>query len=154
MNKNRKRMVCLTGVMFAIVSVIYVRGIIFPTYAEMYMGNWGFSLPKTSECKEIYEKDTGSSFHGDGNRYHVYSYEVEEGIAEMVDWSKTEENTKYFSSYREAVEDWLTQIDVEREAYPVYGNVSYYYQRQEDNSELIIIWNSEEEKIYVLESFM
>ena len=154
MNKNRKRMVYLMEVMFVIISVIYIRGIMFPEYKEMYMGNWGFSLPKASECKEIYEKDTGSSFHGDGNRYHVYSYEEVEGIAEMVEWSKTEQNTRYFSSYREAAENWLTQIGVESESYPDYENVSYYYQRQEDNSELILIWNSEEEKIYVLESFM
>ena len=145
---------------FLILSVVVLLSIInfwkaiFPSYEEMYRGNWGFVFPKASKYIEIYEKDTGSSFHGDGKRYHVYAYELEDSVAEMVEWSKTEGHTNYFSTYKETADNWLAEIGVEKEQYPVYENANYYYQRQVDNSELILIWNSEEKKIYVLESFM
>lgn len=154
MKKKSKIVVFFVLAVLILASIINIWNMLFPSYEEMYQGNWGFSLPKSSEYKEVYEKDTGSSFHGDGNRYHVYSYEVGEGIAEMVEWSEMEHNTNYFSSYHEAAEAWLTEIKVEKEAYPIFENVHYYYQRQEDNSELILIWDSVIKKIYVLESFM
>ena len=134
---------------FIVVVVINMGKALFPSYEEMYKGSWGFLLPKSSKYEEIYEKDTGASFHGDGYRYHVYTYELEDGIAEMIEWHNTEGRTKYFPSYCEAVENWLTEIKVEKEQYPIYENAHYYYQRREDNSELILIWNSQEKKIYI-----
>ena len=154
MKKKSKILIFLILLILIVAVVINIGKALIPSYEEMYKGSWGFSFPSNLKYAEIYEKDTGSSFHGDGYRYHVYTYEVEDGIAEMVEWHNTEGHTKYFPSYYEAVENWLTEIKAEKEQYPIYENANYYYQWREDNSELILIWNSQEKKIYILESFM
>ncbi len=44
-------------------------------YSEVFEKNWGFSLPKGYE--ELYVIDSGASFHGDGERYHIFKYKQE-----------------------------------------------------------------------------
>lgn len=41
-------------------------------YNTTLEANWGISIPSKSHYSEIYSKDDGPSFHGDGIRYHIF----------------------------------------------------------------------------------
>lgn len=124
-------------------------------YSTTLNVNWGFELPSKSHYSEVYSKNSGSSFHGDGIRYHIFSYKEAEPISEMFDWNNGEdEKTIYSSSYEDAVNEWLNRIDVPTEEFPNYSECLYWYESQEDNSEIIVIWDSSKNRIYIAESFM
>lgn len=146
------RMLCVAAAL-CIVVFIGVRTII-PSYSSVLKTNWGISLPIKALCKEIYEKDNGASFHGDGIRYHVFSYEYEDYIDLMFAWRHQEDATIFHASYSEAAEEWLEEISVPEEYYPDYGECFYWYKAQDDNSELIIFWDNDKNWLYVLESFL
>ena len=44
----------------------------FNRYSNIINSNWDINFPRCS--KEIYEIDSGPSFHGDGERYHILKY--------------------------------------------------------------------------------
>ena len=146
------RMLCVAAAL-CIGAFIGVRTII-PSYSSVMKKNWGISLPTKALCKEIYEKDTGASFHGDGIRYHVFSYEYEDYIDLMFAWRHQEDATIFHASYSEAAEEWLEEISVPEEYYPDYEKCLYWYKAQDDNSELVIFWSTEENRLYILESFL
>lgn len=51
-------------------------------YERIINLNWDLDLPRSSGC--LYETDSGSSFHGDGLRYHVLEYADGSGLAEAL----------------------------------------------------------------------
>ena len=65
-----------------------------------------------------------------------------------------EKATIFCSSFSEAATSWLKEIDVPAEYYPDYTKCLYWYQVQEDNSELIICWDKDTKSLYIIESFM
>ena len=123
-------------------------------YSAVITANWGISLPDEAGCAEIYSADTGSSPHGDGKRYHIFSYESEGPIEEMFDWSRDEQELAYDASYSEAVEKWLGEIAVPDEYRPNIAECVYHHERKAGNDEIIIFWSSSENRLYVLESFL
>ena len=46
--------------------------------------NWGISLPSQASLSEVYAKTSGSSFHGDGIRYHVFTYQDAASVASIL----------------------------------------------------------------------
>ena len=124
------------------------------SYSMVLKMNWGFQMPVKSNCVEIYENDTGDSFHGDGKRYHVFSCKSEDDVKAMFTWSSKENKTLYHSCYCEAVNGWLDEINVPDEQYPIFSQCLWWYDKQEDNSEIIVMWDSQEKKVYIAESFM
>ena len=116
--------------------------------------NWNIELPKNANMKEIYSADEGASFLGDGIRYHIFSYEKDDEIKEMLNWTNQEKETIFYSTYSESVNNWLNEIKVSKENYPNYSNCKYWYNKQNDNSEIIILWDSQETKLYIVESFL
>ena len=123
-------------------------------YSRVLEANWGFHLPAYARCKEIYAKDSGASFHGDGIRYHVFSYKYEDFIDTMFVWTGNDHATIYSGSLSQAAQAWLDEIQVPEEWRPDYGNCLYRYLSQEDNSEIVVFWNAEENRLYILESFL
>lgn len=123
-------------------------------YSRVLRANWGFSLPFKALCFEVYEKDSGSSFHGDDIRYHVFSYKYEDSIDLMFAWIGREQETIFRSSYSEAAEQWLDDISVPEEYRPDYDNCWYWYHSQEDNSEIIVFWDEDVNCLYIVESFL
>lgn len=59
--------------------MIIVSGVMYWNYSKDYnhviKENWNISIPSDSNYSEVYSKDAGSSFNGDGVRYHVFTYE-------------------------------------------------------------------------------
>ena len=145
----------------SIITIILICAIAFgilrhlnSNYSMVLKMNWGFQMPVKSKCIEIYEQDTGDSFHGDGKRYHVFSYKYEDGVEAMFTWSSEEKKTIYHSCYSDAVNEWMDEINVSDEQYPDFSQCLWWYDNQEDNSEIIVMWDSQEKKVYIAESFM
>lgn len=128
-------------------------------YTNIIKLNRWIEIPKESNVKEIYSKDSWESFHWDGIRYHVYSYEDEEEIESMIDWQNLHSEdvvipTVFYDSYMEAIINWLNELEVNDEYAPLITDFeSVYYEKQEDNSEIIII-KSNKKRLYVIESFL
>ena len=123
-------------------------------YSRILEYNWGFELPDKARCKEDFQKDSGDSFHGDGIRYHVYEVRNEAPIDALFSWGDLNRETIYHESIPEAAEAWLSEIQVPGEERPEYEDCVCWYEAKEDNSELIVLWDRDEEELYILESFL
>ena len=170
---KRKRV--LRAVLAALAGLLLLAGLLawrlVPSYASALRLNWGISLPILARPSLCYEADSGPSFHGDGIRYHVFSYQYEDPVSLMFAWGSVERETIYCDSYREAAEAveretiycdsyreaaeaWLDKIQVSAGDRPDYGGCLYWYRAQEDNSELLVFWDAEQNRLYFLESFL
>lgn len=150
----KKRMIfIMVAVVVAVAGLGYVWNRV-NDYSLVLDANWGFSLPDESHYSLVYSKDSGASFHGDGIRYHVFSYKNAEPIAEAFSWSQNETKTIFNASYQEAVSDWLSRIDVPAEELPEYAQCLYWYDARRDNSEIVVLWDADKRKIYIAESFL
>ena len=128
-------------------------------YTNIIKLNRWIQIPKEANIEEIYSKDSWESFHWDGIRYHVYSYENEEVVESMVNWLKPHSDTVVvptvsYDSYMEAIINWLDELEIDDKYSPnITDFESIYYKKQEDNSEIIII-KSNKNILYILESFL
>jgi len=140
----------------AILLILFVAGIskLLPSYSSTLEANWGISLPRRARLTEIYQKDSGASFHGDGVRYHVFSYKYEDYIDLMFAWPPNKYPTNYYATTSEASEAWLDEIAVPAEERPDYSKCSSWHKSQEDNSEIIFFWDSEQNRLYIVENFI
>ncbi len=125
---------------------------ILNNYSYVLKINWNIELPKN--LKEIYEISTDANFHGDGTRYHIFTYQEDEQVQDMFKWTLNEQETLYYKSYQEFVDDSLNKLNVPSTNYPNYANSQYWYNKKDDNSEIIILWDSLENKLYIIESFL
>ena len=128
-------------------------------YTDIIKLNWWIQIPKEANVEEIYSKDSWESFHWDGIRYHVYSYENEEVVESMVNWLRPHSDTVVvptvsYDSYMEAIINRLNELKIDDEySLNITDFESFYYEKQEDNSEIIII-KSKKKILYVIESFL
>lgn len=149
----KKRIITVVACILLLVGIVCWR-VMPPSYSRTLNANWGISLPVKALCEQVYEKDSGSSFHGDGIRYHVFSYEYEDYIDLMFAWVGTEFTTLRDGSYSVAAAAWLDEIEVPEDQRPDYENCAYWYKAQEDNSELLIFWDNNLNRLYIVESFL
>ena len=138
-------------ILFSLLGIIIYNNL--SNYSSVLKINWNIKLPKNI-IKEIYSANSDSSFHGDGIRYHIFSYKNENKVEELFNWSIEEKETIFYSSYSESINNWLNKIKVSKENYPNYSNCKYWYNKKDDNSEIIILWDSKENKLYIVESFL
>ena len=145
----------LLVVLVTLISVWTIYKSIVPPYASVLEANWGVELPIKALCKEVYKADTGPSFHGDGIRYHVFTYRYEDYIDLMFAWSGNLENeTLFYQSYSEASDIWLDELDIPMEQYPDYDACFCWYKSEHDNSEIIIFWNPQINRLYIVENII
>ena len=150
---KKKRILLVVLVTLLSVRTIYKS--IVPSYASVLEANWGVELPIKALCKEVYKADTGPSFHGDGIRYHIFSYRYEDYINLMFAWSGNLENeTLFYQSYSEASDIWLDELDIPMEQYPDYDACFCWYKSEHDNSEIIFFWNPEINRLYIVENII
>ena len=145
----------LAGVVLAVMLPFTVLFVLndSPDFADTLEANWQIVLADNAGWVEVYRADSGASFHGDGIRYHVITYDDESKIANMVDWTTHEGTTRWHNTYRESADAWLGEINADEEQYPQYDDSVYYYQQKSDGSEIIMFWNEDEDKVYIVESF-
>lgn len=125
-----------------------------PAYLSVIESNWDIFPPRQAQWVLLYETDSGPSFHGDGCRYHIYSYEQEEPVAGMFFWSAEEGNTIFSKTYQEEAESWLDALNISRDLRPDYENCLRWYAVQDDNSQILIFWDAAAKSIYVAENFI
>ena len=149
----KKRIITVVACILLLVGIVCWQ-VMPPSYSRIIESNWGITLPWKARLTEIYEKDSGASFHGDGVRYHVFSYKYEDYIDLMFAWPPTEYPTNYYATTSEAAEAWLDEIAVPAEERPDYAKCSSWHKSQEDNSEIIFFWDSEQNRLYIVENFI
>jgi len=127
-------------------------------YTNIIKLNRWIEIPKEAKYQEIYEKYTWPNLHWDGIRYHAYSYENEEIIDSMTNWTENIWKTIFFDSntYTETVIARLNVINLSEKDVSLsdLDNLEYRYKKQEDNSEIIIIKDKNNKKLHILESFL
>ena len=150
-----KKKKILLLIIVVLISVWTIYRSIVPSYSSVLEANWGFELPVKALCNEVYSEDTGPSFHGDGIRYHVFSYRYEDYIDLMFAWSGNLENrTLFYQSYSDAADMWLGELGIPQEQYPDYDACFCWYKNERDNSEIIIFWNPEINRLYIVENII
>lgn len=129
--------------------------IISSSYTNTISRNWEINFPTDAAFTEVYKKDTGSSFHGDGLRYHVFTYKSD-SVEAMLPWTRDAGGIRpiFYSGITEAASTWLMEIGVPKEEYPRFSECLSWYKSQNDKSEIIIFLDTDESKIYVIESFL
>ncbi len=152
---------CLIKGSIIVVALLCILGLaafmgwrVLSDYNRALNANWGFQVPWQSKYLEIYKTDSGPSFHGDGLRYHFYSYKYEDFIDLMFAWSPVEWETNYYNSYSEAVTAWLNDLEVPEEYRSEFANCSYWYRTKDDKSEIICLWDAGMNRLYIAESFL
>ena len=147
---NNKKMFIIIGIIVFILIIIYF------WYTDCFNAikiNWKISVPYMSFYREIYHKDSGPSFLGDGTRYHVFSYKNEKYIEKMFNWETIEKETRIETSYSEFIKNELDRIDVLEKERPDYSKCKYWYNNDNIN-EIVICWNEDNNKLYVIELFI
>lgn len=114
-------------------------------YYHILNMNWKLNLPRQYE--EIYYKDSGESFHGDGERYSVFQYNTLEEINNAIELNSKNDNIE------PSVTKILEKLKVSKDYYPDFNNdYKYYYKIKEDTSQLYIILDSNLKKAYIVEN--
>lgn len=121
-------------------------------YADCMNRNWHLNLPETDV--EIYVKDSGASFTGDGIRYHILQYDEESAdiILKSFDWEAGELD----SELADKMEEWLDSISVPLEDRPKQNEWKHTtLLRKEDNRDrLIMFFDESTNQLYVVEYFL
>ena len=153
--KNKKRSILtITFVIIVLGAAMALIWKYLADYNTALKANWEISIPSKARYTEIYSKDSGPSFLGDGFRYHVFSYKDHAYVEEMLDWESDEKQTIFHGNYTDAVNAWLDTIEVPAEYRPDDSTCLLWYNSENDNSEIIVLWDRKNSTIYVAESFL
>lgn len=139
----------VVGIIGIITVIMLISSVIITKEKNLYYHainmNWNLNLPRNYE--EIYYKDSGPSFNGDGERYSIFKYENLEEINDLIDWQDKN------NSIEISMVSILRKLKVPEEYYPNYNNSNfkYYYYMKEDNSKIYMILDINLNKIYIVE---
>lgn len=121
-------------------------------YADCMNRNWHLNLPETDV--EIYVKNSGASFTGDGIRYHILQYDEESAdiILKSFDWEAGELN----SELADKMEEWLDSIDVPLEDRPKQNEWKHttLLRKEYNRDHLIMFFDEDANQLYVVEYFL
>lgn len=121
-------------------------------YADCMNRNWHLNLPETDV--EIYVKDSGASFTGDGIRYHILQYDEESAdiILKSFDWEAGELN----SELADKMEEWLDSISVPLEDRPKQNEWKHttLLRKEDTRDHLIMFFDEDTNQLYVVEYFL
>ena len=153
-SKKRKILSIVLVIIIVVSAIMFFMWKHLTNYNTTLEANWEISIPSKASYSEIYSKDSGPSFHGDGIRYHIFSYKDHSYVKEMLEWKSDEKDTIFYGNYSNTVNVWLDTIAVPYEYRPDYSECMFWYDSQDDNSEIIILWDKENSYLYVVESFL
>ena len=88
--------------------------------------NWNLQEFKEAGLKEVYHRDSGESFHGDGVRYHVFEYDDNEYTDGMFDWKPAKDGAS-----AKTAEGWLDETGVPAGQRPEYGSCTFWRERKD-----------------------
>lgn len=116
------------------------------SYSKIIELNWGIRL--SGSYKEIYSIDSGASFHGDGERYHIFEYNPKEDIINALEW-RYDEN----KCIEQSISEILERLNVPDEYSPGFKYKYQYYFKEKKSSTICILLNDDEGLMYVIEHF-
>lgn len=157
--KKRIRMVaaiCIAIILF-IAAILYVflrfggnRG-----YSVALSANWGVGLPLDSDVYELFQMDSGASFHGDGIRYHVFaSRSGRDSFAQMLPWTDSCPNTIHGLACSWALNEYLDELEVPESDRPSLEGGRWWYDSKNRMDEIIVWQDTANHRIYIVESFI
>lgn len=121
-------------------------------YADCMNRNWHLNLPETDV--EIYVKNSGASFTGDGIRYHILQYDEESAdiILKSFDWEAGELN----SELADKMDEWLDSINVPLEDRPKQNEWKHttLLRKEDTRDHLIMFFDEDTNQLYVVEYFL
>lgn len=118
-------------------------------YVRTVQLNWELELPASEGC--LYETDSGASFSGDGERYHVLAYADDSGLEETL----TEEATPV-SSAEVPVTEILDLLAVPADQRPDFSDCRGFTTAAhptDERNRLYLLVNSAGTRLYVVECF-
>lgn len=143
----------LTGFFLALPVLAVLLAVSFLQTAGDYMRtvnlNWELDLPASQGC--LYETDSGASFHGDGERYHVLEYagdgRLEQALAEQATPLPSAENP---------VTEILDDLSVPADQRPDFADCGIFTadHPSDDRNRLYLLVNSAGTRLYVVEFFL
>ena len=116
-------------------------------YTRIIRLNWELDLPASEDC--LYETDSGASFGGDGERYHVLEYSSDSQLQETLEQEATP-----ISPAEEAVTAILDGLSVPADQRPDYADCRWFtaFRSEDARDELYLLANSGGTRLYVIES--
>lgn len=116
-------------------------------YTRIIRLNWELDLPASEDC--LYETDSGASFGGDGERYHVLEYSSDSQLRETLEQEATP-----ISPAEEAVTAILDGLSVPADQRPDYADCRWFtaFRSEDARDELYLLANSGGTRLYVIES--
>lgn len=143
----------LTGFFLALPVLAVLLAVSFLQTAGDYMRtvnlNWELDLPTSQGC--LYETDSGASFHGDGERYHILEYagdgRLEQALAEQATPLPSAENP---------VTEILEDLSVPADQRPDFADCGVFTadHPSDDRNRLYLLVNSAGTRLYVVEFFL
>lgn len=143
----------LSGFFLALPVLAVLLAVSFLQTAGDYMRtvnlNWELDLPASQGC--LYETDSGASFHGDGERYHVLEYagdgRLEQALAEQATPLPSAENP---------VTEILDDLSVPADQRPDFADCGIFTadHPSDDRNRLYLLVNSAGTRLYVVEFFL
>lgn len=153
MKRKFKKNIITIIIVSLVITIITVGSIIYnyikenTIYSNIIEANWGVELSKNYD--ELYAKDSGESFLGDGQRYHVFKFKDPEGL--NIDKRLSLKNNKD-EILEENIEEILKKLSVTKENYPDFNKAySYYLKTDEDSSKLYMVNFKDSNTLYVIE---
>lgn len=143
----------LTGFFLALPVLAVLLAVSFLQTAGDYMRtvnlNWELDLPTSQGC--LYETDSGASFHGDGERYHVLEYAGDGRLEQAL-----EEQATPLPSAENPVTEILDDLSVPADQRPDFADCGVFTadHPSDDRNRLYLLVNSAGTRLYVVEFFL
>lgn len=150
LTKREKFLIGLVILTIVVTGIMYY--VMFGAKYYQYKASWGIHLPESLE--EVYSVKSKKDEFGDYNTYHIFKYENEDDVKKIVNWTAMDSETIQYKSYKEAANEWLNVLGVEEQNRPTFINVEYWYKNDAKSDEIIMIKDSKNKKIYLLEYFL
>ena len=138
--------ILLLGIIILCTKLFGCEDVFFNNCIDVIKENWDTQIPIPT--KEIFHESSSVSFHGDGERYHVFEYENEEDIINSsIQWIDSRDN-----SINAKVKDIIYDLEISKEFRPnIKDKYKFYTISKDDNSNLYQLYIQGTRRIFIAE---
>lgn len=147
-----KRKWILTTVLVLMILMV-IMGTTSCSKQAIFEENWGTVFPKNAKLE--YYTDSGKSFHGDGQKYAVFV--IKDQPQGCFDNYNEDKDDAIKNRFKEILKSANKGFDVEENRLPDFSNNCRYFYKIDKNdkrNQLIIIWNKDTQRMYLLSETM
>lgn len=114
-------------------------------YAHVIEANWSIMLPTSYD--EIYKIDSGQSFLGDGQRFHVFEVRNQSDVIDALAWTNGPNST-----IEESVTTLIRALKVDSAYRPDFQiPYRYYTQTKTDHSTIYLVYFETIQRLLIIE---